>query len=275
MTLRIGWISYMGEDPKGCLDRAKRLGFDNIQAGCPTLDWDTEAKRPELKQMIADSGIDITAMFIGFKTEDYSSIARIHATGGFLMQEERKERREFAARIVDLAAYLELPGVAAHLGFIPDDEGDPDYAYLAGVVGEIANRCDNNGLKFSFETGQEKATTLKHFIDDVPAENIGVNFDPANMILYGSGEPMEAIEILGPYVLGVHAKDGKWAAPDVRGVEWGTETALGEGDVDFPKLIERLKFYGYKGAITIEREIEGDQQETDLVTAREMLEKLL
>lgn len=273
--LRLGWITYFEDNPQKALDKAKELGFDNIQAGRPTSEWESGAKLDELKKMIADSGIEITVMFVGFKTEDYSTIARIHETGGFMCKAEQEERKASALRTVELAAALGIPGIAAHLGFIPDDPTCADYQTLVKIVTEIADRCKTYGMTFSFETGQEKATTLKGFINRVGRDNIGVNFDPANMILYGSGEPLEAIEILGPHVLGVHGKDAKWAAPEVRGKEWGVETPLGEGDVDFPKLIERLKAFGYKGFITIEREISGDQQVQDLLKGKRYLESLL
>ena len=272
---RIGWITYFENDPQAALDRAKELGFDNIQAGRPTTEWESPEKRAELGKMVKESGVDVTALFVAFKTEDYSSIEAIHNTGGFLPPAEREERRQLAFSAVEIAVAIGCPGIAAHLGFIPDDPQHEDYIYLKKVVGEVADRCQDAGLNFSFETGQEKAATLKRFITDLGHENIGVNFDPANMILYGSGEPLEAIDILGPHLLGVHAKDGTWAAPDVRGKEWGAETALGEGDVDFPKLIEKIKGFGFTGPITIEREVSGDQQVTDIEKARKLLESLL
>jgi sugar phosphate isomerase/epimerase len=128
-------------------------------------------------------------------------------------------------------------------------------------------------MTLAFETGQEKATTLVQFIHDVGLENIRVNFDPANMILYGSGDPLEALDVVGEYVGGVHGKDAKWAEPGKRGKEWGTEVPLGEGDAHWPELIAKLKALGYAGPITIEREISGDQQVEDIKRARAFLEK--
>ncbi len=272
---RIGWITYLGEDPRAALERAKSLGFDNVQTGWPGLEWANAKKMDELKTIVDESGVDITVLFVCFPEEDYSSIAAIHGTGGFLPPEYREIRYEMAMKAADMAKHVGIPGIAAHLGFIPDDKNHPDYQFLLKVVKDVAAKCKELGLTFSFETGQEKATVLKGFIDDIGHDNAGVNFDPANMILYGSGEPLEAIDLLGPHVLGVHAKDAKWAAPEVRGKEWGTETTLGEGDVDFPKLLEKIKSFGYTGPITIEREFAGDRQAEEVQKARTLLESLL
>jgi sugar phosphate isomerase/epimerase len=269
---KIGVIVYLADNPQMVLDRVKSLGFDNIQTGAPSDRFFRSPERENLKRMIKDSGIEITTMFVCFPEEDYSSIQKIHGTGGFVPKEFREKRTEYGKRVAELAAFLGIKQIAAHLGFIPEDRDSLDYKDLVSRVRQIADVCNAHGLTFGFETGQEKATTLVQFIKDVARDNIHVNFDPANMILYGSGDPLEALDLLGPYVGGVHGKDGVWADPDKRGKEWGKEVPLGEGDAQWEKIIDKLNDIGYTGPITIEREIPGEQQTIDIKKARAFLE---
>jgi L-ribulose-5-phosphate 3-epimerase len=132
--------------------------------------------------------------------------------------------------------------------------------------------CDGNGQAFWFETGQETPITLLRAIQDVGMDNLGINLDPANLLAYGKGNPVDALDILGPYVKGVHAKDGEYPT-DPR--ELGAEKPLGEGRVDFPTLIAKLKALGYTGALTIEREITGPQQIADIKAGKVYLESIL
>lgn len=271
-TNKIGWIVYLADNPERVLEHVKSLSFDNIQVGAPSDRFFESPEREDLKRLTDGSGVEITTMFVTFPEEDYSSIQRIHDTGGFVLREYREKRTEYAKRVAELASFLGIPQIAAHLGFIPEDREDPDYQDLVTRVRQIADVCKTHGLTFSFETGQEKAITLVQFIKDVDRDNIRVNFDPANMILYGSGDPLEALELVGPYIGGVHGKDGVWADPDKRGKEWGTEVPLGEGDAQWEKIIVKLKEIGYTGSITIEREIPGEQQIIDIKKARAFLE---
>ncbi len=269
---KVGLMVYFGDDPKQILDHVKSLGFDNVQAGAPSARFFEDPCRKDLYQLIDNSRVEVTTMFVAFPEEDYTSIAHIHDTGGFVPKAYREKRTVYAKEVAELSAYLDIPQIAAHIGFIPEDRNDPDYIDLMERVGEIAEVCKTNGLTFAFETGQEKAATLVQFIKDLGRDNIRVNFDPANMILYGSGEPLEALDLLGPYIGGVHGKDAVWAPPDKRGTEWGTEVPLGEGDAQWDKIVIKLKEIGYSGPITIEREISGDQQIEDIKKAKAYLE---
>jgi sugar phosphate isomerase/epimerase len=137
---------------------------------------------------------------------------------------------------------------------------------------EVAGYCKRNGQNFRYETGQETPITLVRAIQDVGLDNQGVNFDLANLILYGKANPVDAIELLGPYVQGIHAKDGLWPTNPR---ELGQEVPIGKGKVDFPRIIRRLKELNYRGAVTIEREISGAQQVADVRAAKAYLEKLI
>ena len=140
------------------------------------------------------------------------------------------------------------------------------------AIREVARYCKRNGQNFRYETGQETPITLVRAMGDVGLDNQGVNFDLANLILYGKANPVDAIEILGPYLQGIHAKDGMWPTNPK---QLGDEVPIGKGKVDFPRIIERLKQLNYRGAVTIEREISGPQQLEDVRGEKTYLEKLI
>ena len=158
--------------------------------------------------------------------------------------------------------------IAAHIGFIPEDKNDSNYMPMVEAVRKLSDHCAANGQDFCLETGQV-ALVLLRFIKDVDRHNLKVNFDPGNMILYGSGDPVEALDMVKVYVVSMHAKDGKW--PQKEG-ELGTKYPL--GDVGMDRFIAKLKEIGYEGPITIEREITGEQQMKDILSAIDLLEEL-
>ena len=161
--------------------------------------------------------------------------------------------------------------VAAHIGFVPEDASDPDYEDVVDVVREFTDYLAGNGQKLSLETGQETGPCLLRFLKDIGRDNVRVNFDPANMILYGSGDPIEALSLVGEHVIGVHCKDGTGPTePD----QLGTETPLGAGDVGIERFVQTLVDLGYAGPLTIEREITGEQQKADIIAARQLLEQI-
>jgi L-ribulose-5-phosphate 3-epimerase len=152
-----------------------------------------------------------------------------------------------------------VPAIACHIGFVPGDKLDPDYVDVRDAVRHICDRAALHGQTFALETGQEPAHELLEFIEAVKRPNLKVNFDPANMILYGSGDPHEAVRILKSKIVSVHAKDGDWPPPrDKKAL--GKERALGKGSVDFPRFIETLREAGYQGQLCIERDAHDPQE---------------
>jgi len=269
--LEVGMFIGLGEDPRVSLKRVEDLGFTNAQVLAPPEEFFREPRRKELIDAVRKSRVKITAMFAHFRGESYTDLPTIRRTVGLVPSQYREERTKRALEISDLAKELGIKRVAAHIGFIPEDPKDPNYRPLVEAVRKIADKCAENGQEFCLETGQETAPTLLRFIKDVNRDNLKVNFDPANMILYGSGDPIEALEMLGKYVVGVHAKDGKWP---IREGTLGTEYPLGQGDVGIERLIKKLKEIGYTGTLTIEREITGEQQIRDTLAAKKLLERL-
>ena len=172
---------------------------------------------------------------------------------GLVPPETRAARTAELKEIADFARLLGVDVVGLHIGFVPHDPSDQLFKDAVAVTQEICDYCKGNGQRLHLETGQETPEGLLQFHGEVGRDNLFINFDPANMILYGSGEPIAALKKVGKFVRSVHCKDAKWA--DKPGEEWGSEVPLGEGDVGFENFIATLKEIGYDGPLTIEREI--------------------
>jgi len=267
----IGIMLGVGDDPAESIKKVLDVGVDNAQMGRPPDEYLSGEKFEELKKAIEDTGISITTVFCGFDGESYADIPTVQKTVGYIVRETRGERVQKTFEIVDFAKNLGVDRVAAHIGFVPEDREDPLYSEVMETIQKIADYCKERGINFALETGQETAEALLQFIKDVKRDNIRVNFDPANMILYGSGEPIAALELLGDYVDGVHCKDGTWPTEEGK---LGTESPLGQGDVGINKFIATLKKIGYEGPLTIEREITGEKQKKDIIEAIKLLEEL-
>lgn len=158
------------------------------------------------------------------------------------------------------------------MGFIPENPADHRYIGVVEALKEIADYCGEKGQSFWFETGQETPVTLLRAIEDVGRDNLGINLDPANLLMYGKANPVDALDIIGTYVRGVHAKDGEYPT---NGRELGVEKPLGEGRVNYPLLVPKLTSLGFDGALTIEREIAGPQQVEDIKRGKRFLERIL
>ena len=217
------------------------------------------------------AGLTVVTAFTGFHGESYASIPICARTVGYVPKSTRQEREARTYEVSDFARALGIPGLATHIGCLPADAGDPDYRDVLGLVRRVCDHCAGNGQTFALETGQEPADELLEFLRAADRPNLGINFDPANMILYGSGEPLDALEKLKDHVVTVHCKDGTW--PETPG-EWGRETPLGEGDVGMERYVRALRSSGYAGPLTIEREIVGDEQREDIRGAIALLEGL-
>jgi len=240
------------------LEVAHELGVPTIQLHAPQKASRTRRHAERFLNRLEELGIRITVVFGGFAGESYADIPTCVRTVGLVPPETRADRVREMKEIADFARLLGVDAVGLHLGFVPHDPADPLRAEVLAVTRDICDHCKQNGQRFHLETGQESADTLLQFLGDVERDNLLVNFDPANMILYGSGDPIEALRKVGRYVRSVHCKDGKWAARP--GQEWGAEVPLGEGDVGMENFLRTLKEVGYQGPLTIEREIPQDPQ---------------
>lgn len=165
-----------------------------------------------------------------------------------------------------------IPTVHTHCGFIPEDPNNRLYHEVVEAIREVASHCQRNGQSLLYEFGQETLVTLLMAILDVGLKNQGMNLDTANLILYGKGNPVDALDVIGTCVRGIHAKDGLYSTDPKN---FGQQVSVGQGKVDFPKIIQRLKKLHYQGVITIEREISGPRQEEDIRKAMGYLESLI
>ncbi len=235
------------------LEIAHELGVPTIHLHAPQKATRTPHQAEQFLARLKELGITITAVFGGFEGESYADIPTTARTVGLVPPETRAARTREMKEIADFARLLGVDVAALHLGFIPHDPADPLYVEVVAVTRDIADHCKANRQRFHLETGQESADALLRFIAEVDRDNLFINFDPANMILYGSGEPIEALRKVGKFVRSVHCKDGKWAAKP--GEQWGAEVPLGEGDVGMENFLRTLDEIGYDGPLTIEREI--------------------
>ena len=176
----------------------------------------------------------------------------------------------------DFAKKIHVTDLATHVGYMPENPYDPKYEEVLVACKAIVEKCKENGQNFLFETGQETPVTLKRAIQDIEKAvgkgNVGINLDPANLIMYGKANPVDALEVFGEYVMGIHGKDGKYPTD---GHHLGDEVPLGQGKVNYSAFIAKLKEIGYQGDITIEREISGEEQKKDIRMAKELLDKLI
>jgi L-ribulose-5-phosphate 3-epimerase len=267
--LRLGLIIGMGKDPDAALAKVHELGLPTCQAYF-------EEFPPELAEQFTKAllkyGIEATSIVVGGPGKEVWDFYEGPLTIGLVPRETRAARVAHIKKASEFAKECGVAAVQTHCGFIPENPNEELYKETVAAMREVAEYCRRNGQNFRYETGQETPITLVRAIRDVGLDNQGVNFDLANLILYGKANPVDAIEILGPYVQGIHAKDGLWPRNPK---DLGEEVAIGKGKVDFARIIARLKEMKYPGAVTIEREISGAQQMADVRAAKEYLEKLI
>ena len=258
------------------LDVAQELGIPSVHVHAPHAETRTEQAAEEFLGKCADAGITITVVFGGFEGESYADIATTARTVGLVPEATRAERLQEMKEISDFTVKLGCDTVALHIGFVPEDRTLPSYQDLVAVTRDLLDHVRDNGQRLLLETGQEAADHLLKFLHDIDRDNLFINFDPANMILYGTGDPIEALKKVGHLVRSVHCKDARWAAPEKRGIEWGAEMPLGEGDVGIETFLRTLKDLGYDGPLTIEREIAHDRerQKADIGQAVSLLTSL-
>ena len=256
------------------LEVVRDLGIPTVHLHAPQKATRTKEKAEEFLAKLKEYGITITVVFGGFEGESYADIPTVVKTVGLVPPETRAERTQEMKEIADFAKLLGVDVVALHIGFVPHDAADPMFGECVAVAQEICDHCKANGQRLHLETGQETPEGLLAFIDAVGRDNLFINFDPANMILYGSGEPIAALAKVGKFVRSVHCKDGKWS--DNPGVDWGQEVPLGQGDVGFENFISTLKEIGYDGPLTIEREIpqEPERQKAEISQGMSLLNEL-
>ena len=270
--MTLGTMISLTNNVEEDLAQLKELGLSY----CQLRGWDESLYTKEVADRVLKSietlGITITTFWCGWPGPQSWNFYEGPLTLGLAPVEFRYIRCETLKKGSDFAKMLDVDKIATHVGFIPENPNDPIYSGLLVTLKELVAYCRNNGQSFLFETGQETPVTLRRAIDDLGGEGVGINFDPANLLLYGKASPVDALDVFGEYVMDVHAKDGSYPKD---GHSLGEEKPLGEGLVNFPLMIEKLKKLGYDGPLTIEREVTGEQQRQDILRAVEILKKLI
>ncbi len=266
--LRVGVIAQ-GKTPDEAIRRVKELGFGNCQIFFGG--GGAQAAR-ELRAALDRYGVECTSLIAGGPGPEIYDFTRGPLTIGLVPREYRAARIASMKQGSDFAKAAGIPGIQSHCGFIPENPNDPLFGEVVAAIRDVAGYAKKNGQTFRCETGQETPITLLRAIRAVGLDNVGVNFDCANLILYDKANPVDALEILGPHVMGVHAKDGLYPTNPER---LGEEVPIGKGKVDFARVIHGLKQAGYRGPLTIEREISGPKQSEDIRASKRYLEALI
>jgi sugar phosphate isomerase/epimerase len=236
------------------LDVAHELGIKTIQLHAPHKAARTPENAAAFVKKLKELGIEITTVFLGFDGESYASIKITAETVGFVPSATRQKRLDEAFGISDFAKLLGVFAIGSHIGFVPHDKTSADYKDVVKTIQLLCNHLKKNGQTLHLETGQEDVDSLLGFINDVETDNLFINFDPANLILYGIGDPIGALKKVGHKVRGVHCKDAN-ATTGTPGTDWGSEVPFGTGQINAELFLKTLKEIGYTGALTIEREI--------------------
>jgi len=256
--MEIGVMFWAEPDAVRTIRQVKTVGVRCGQLGIPpglplagaALAW---------KAALESEGFTLVTLFASYAGESYADIPTVQSTVGFIPPATRAEREARTYAMSDFAAALGVGSIACHIGYVPEDTEHPDYIAVREMVRRVADYAARNQQTFALETGQEPAAVLLDFLRDVGRPNLHINFDPANMILYGTGDPIEALGVLAPHVISVHCKDGDWPPKNSPGA-LGVERPLGAGAVGMERFLAKLREIGYRGTLNIEREVEDQEQ---------------
>jgi len=271
--MEIGVMFWAGRDPVETIRELKALGARCGQIGIAG-DLPLAGAAAKWKAALEAENFPVVTAFCAYNGESYADVPTVQRTVGFIPPKTRAEREQRTYAVSDFAREVGITSIATHIGFVPEDESDPDYVAVRDLVRRICDHAAKNKQTFALETGQEAADTLLRFFLDVNRPNLGINFDPANMILYGTGDPVEALGTLAAHVISVHAKDGDWPPKGVPGA-LGEEKPLGRGAVGMERFVRKLKSIGFKGPLNIEREVSDQKQRlADIAMGAKLLEEL-
>jgi len=272
-NMEIGVMFWAGRDPYETVRELKSWGVRCGQMGIPG-DMPLEGAAARWKEALADENFTVVTVFAAYIGESYADIPTVQQTVGFVPPATRAERELRTLAVSDFAAEIGVTSIATHIGFVPEDRSSEDYVAVREMVRHVCDHAAGRGQTFALETGQESAPALREFLLATDRANLRINFDPANMILYGTGDPIAALDTLAPYVLTVHCKDGDWPPKDSPDA-LGEEKPLGQGSVGMEQFIAKLKEIGYKGPLTIEREASDPvQRQRDIAMGAELLQRL-
>ncbi len=261
-----------GIDILAKLREAKEYGFDCCQLSIWDPDVYTDETAKEIIYAVAETGVEVSTLWAGWTGPCEWNYTGGPMTLGLVPPAYRMKRAEELIAAGHFAAKIGVSRVATHVGFLPENMDDPNYLGVIAVLRYIVNQYKVLGINFLFETGQETPVALLRVIQELGAENVGINMDTANLILYGKANSADAIRVFGKYVMDTHIKDGLYPTD---GKKLGKEVKVGEGLANIPEVIRLLREVGYNGNYIIEREITGEQQMKDILDTQKYLKNIL
>jgi sugar phosphate isomerase/epimerase len=271
--MAVGLLVSPSDAPEATIKRVHDLGFSNCFLSLDGyIGKFTPDAATQIKDLLAKYDVVATTVEVVGPAPLEWNFLKGPSTIGLVPPSFRAARIDALRQVSDFAKLLGISQVQTHCGFIPEDPGDALYPGTVDAIRTVTQHCQGNGQYFLMETGQETPTTMSRMIRDVNLPNLAVGLDTANLILYGKANPVDAVDILGPHIRSIHAKDGKWPTdPSLL----GEEVLIGKGLVDFRAVFTRLHRIGYTGAVTIERETSGPQQIEDVRNEKAYLENIL
>ena len=269
---RIGVIYSLKKLLEVGADELISLGIECVQLQCFESEYFTKENAEKVKQILGDK-IAVSSIWAGWSGPQVWNFEEGPHTLGLAPETYRSMRLKELMIGADFTEQLGVENMATHVGFIPENPSTEAYKSLLSVIKFIANYCKEKNIHFNFETGQETPTTLMRMITDTGNDYVGINLDPANLIMYGKGNPVDALDLFGSRVRGVHVKDGDY--PTGSFYELGKERVVGEGSVNYPVFLPKLLKNGYTGDLYIEREISGEQRIKDIIKTIDYVRQML
>ena len=261
--------SLQPESPQQLVDQLKALDIPRVQIALDPIRNQPDVWH-EIPDLCAKHSIQMVSGMFGTVGEDYSTMESIRLTGGLVPDSTWEENWRNMPVLAELAQSLKLRLVTFHAGFVPHDAREPAFHKLLHRIRLVADVFAAKNVDLAFETGQESAASLLEFLQELDRPRLGVNFDPANMILYDKGDPISALRLLAPRLKQCHLKDAKKTRQPGT---WGEEVALGAGEVDWPGFFRTLEQVNFSGYLAIEREA-GNQRLQDIQTGRRLVQSL-
>ncbi len=252
--------------------QVKEAGFDRIQLVC----WDgklmSARHAKKIKDILTKYSVTVSAFWCGWQGPKAWNFTEGPQTLGLLPGKYRRTRVKDLCRGSDFALALGVSDIATHMGFIPENMCDAQFKPMCDSIRKVALYMKNNGQNLLFESGQETPVAMLRCFEEVGTDNLYVNLDTANLIMYGKGNPVDALDVIGKYVKNIHAKDGFYPTDPYK---LGCEVRIGDGKVDFRAFFEKLKELDFHLDVTIEREVNGERAKRDVAYAKEYLSKII